>query len=145
MTWKMLYGRAGRKLETDVRAEVTVRASPGALGQVIDVLLENALTHGRGRVRVTVSDDDRRAVIAVEDEGPGIAPDLEPRLFERGSSEAGGTGVGLHLAQVLAGAEGGQLLLARASPPRFEIRLPHRPAAAPAGDDGVAAATARPG
>jgi signal transduction histidine kinase len=127
-SWKALFDRAGRRLVVDAPGPVPARASPGAIGQVLDVLLENALTHGDGPARVAVSDDGRRALISVEDEGRGIAPDLAAHIFERGASAAGGTGIGLHLAQVLAGTEGGQLLLARAAPPVFELRLPHRPA-----------------
>jgi sensor histidine kinase regulating citrate/malate metabolism len=61
-----------------------------------------------------------------------VEADAAERIFERGSSEAGRTGIGLHLAQVLARAEGGELRLAHASPPRFELTLPRRRARTPA-------------
>jgi signal transduction histidine kinase len=91
---------------------------------VVDVLLDNALHHGRGNARITVSDETTRVRICVEDDGPGISHELAGEVFERGSSESGGTGIGLHLAQVLARTEGGELRLAQASPPRFELALP---------------------
>jgi signal transduction histidine kinase len=121
--WSVLYTRAGRPLEVEARGPVAVHASPGALGQVLDVLLENALRHGAGRTLVSIQDDRRRATLAVEDEGPGVGADLVQTLFERGASAAEGSGIGLHLAKVLALAEGGQLRLARAAPPRFELVL----------------------
>jgi signal transduction histidine kinase len=128
-TWRVLFGRVGRRLEVDDPAPVHVTASPAAVGQVLDVLLDNALHHGAGRALVTVSDDGRRARLAVEDEGLGVPPEAVAEVFERGSSDGGGTGIGLHLAQVLATSEGGRLTLARPSPPRFELTLPHRPPA----------------
>jgi signal transduction histidine kinase len=126
-TWQVLYRRAGRRLDLDVPAPVDVTASAAALGQVLDVLLDNSLRHGAGRALVTVSDDGRRARLAVEDEGAGVAPEDVAEIFERGSSDDGGTGIGLHLAQVLATSQGGRLTLTRPAPPRFELTLPHRP------------------
>ena len=127
--WSVLYRSEGRVLAVDAGARVVVHASPGAIGQVLDVLLDNALRHGAGRAHVAVRDDGRRATLAVEDEGPGVGEELARTLFERGASSAEGSGIGLHLAKVLAVAEGGQLRLARAAPPRFELVLPHGGAA----------------
>ncbi len=127
-TWKVLFQRAGRSLDVDAPVAVGVTASAAALGQVLDVLLDNALHHGSGRTVVSVTDDGRRARMAVEDEGSGVAPEAAAQIFERGSSDHGGTGIGLHLAQVLSTSEGGRLVLARNAPPCFELTLPHRPA-----------------
>ena len=125
-SWAVLFRRAGRALEVHSSKPAVVHASQGALGQVLDVLLDNALRHGAGRTRVYVADSGRRVTLGVEDEGSGIAPDAESTIFERGASSAGGSGIGLHLARVLAVAEGGQLRLARRAPPRFELTIPHR-------------------
>ena len=137
-TWAPLFARARRRLVVDAPVPVAVRASAGAVGQVLDVLLDNALAHGEGRTRIAVRDDGRRALVSVEDEGRGIDPDDAARIFERGASPAGGTGIGLHLAQVLAESEGGQLRLAHPAPPLFELRLPHRPGSGVAPRDAVA-------
>jgi signal transduction histidine kinase len=123
-TWGVLFRRAGRRLEVRGDGRAIVTASPGALGQVLDVLLDNALEHGAGTTVVTVSADGPR--LAVEDEGTGVAAAAAPALFERGASDADGTGIGLHLAHVLASAEGGELRLAHASPPCFELVLSPR-------------------
>jgi signal transduction histidine kinase len=50
-------------------------------------------------------------VVEVHDEGPGIAPDLLPRLFTRHAvgGEAAGLGLGLYLARGIAAAHGGDL------------------------------------
>lgn len=121
--WSPVF-RAERRLvalELDLGAR-RARGSEAAVGQVLDVLLENALRHGRGAVRVSTYATGRQACAAVEDEGPGIGAE-DGDIFARGTSNADGSGIGLHLARTLAGADAAQLVLVRAAPPRFELRL----------------------
>jgi signal transduction histidine kinase len=92
------------------------------------VLLDNALRHGAGTVVVELEELPAEARISVRDEGRGIPEDARLEIFVRGSSLAGGTGVGLSLARALVEADGGQLTLASPQPVRFEIRL-RRPGA----------------
>ena len=99
------------------------RVSPGGVAQALDVLLENALTHGDGRTRLTASEVDGRSVLAVEDSGPGVA-ERPAAIFDRDVSTAGSTGLGLPLARALVEADGGRLILARLRPARFEIVIP---------------------
>jgi signal transduction histidine kinase len=122
--WRPLFDQAGRRLELRVHPAAAPFASRGAVGQALDVLVDNALRHGAGAVVIAVGDRDGRAVVAVDDEGDGVPAGAERRIFERGDSSAGSTGVGLHLARALVEAEGGRLRLAAAQPPRFEITLP---------------------
>ena len=122
-TWTALFARAGRSLSVSAGADVRATASQGTVGQVLDVLLDNALRHGAGTVTVHVGQDARFATIAVEDTGDGIAADATERIFERGASRTASTGIGLHLARALARADGGSLRLTQAAPPRFELRL----------------------
>jgi signal transduction histidine kinase len=118
-----LFHRAGRALTWEARHPVLALAAPGTVGQVLDVLLDNALRHGDGAVRVSVGEDRRFATISVEDQGRGVAPDDVERIFDRGATRTGSTGIGLHLARALAAADGGSLRLARTSATRFELRL----------------------
>jgi signal transduction histidine kinase len=121
--WRPIFAKADRRLALDASDPVVALASAGAVGQALDVLLENALRHGAGTVTVALASLPVDARISVLDEGPGIPADARPSIFERGSSLAGGTGVGLSLARALVEADGGQLVLASARPARFEIRL----------------------
>ena len=121
--WRRAYRDAGRPLHVELGlGGARARSSAAAAGQVLDVLLENALRHGRGAVAVTTYATGGRACVAVSDEGPGVAAD-DGDIFERGTSNVDGSGIGLHLARTLAGAHAGQLVLAQAAPPRFELRL----------------------
>jgi signal transduction histidine kinase len=60
-----------------------------------------------------------------------VDADLVPRLFERGVSGAGSTGVGLALARALVEADGGRLELRQASPPLFAVFLARADRATP--------------
>jgi len=119
--WRPLFDRAGRVLDLADGTAASPVASRGAIGQALDVLVDNALQHGRGKVTIGVERRDGRTVLSVSDEGPGIAPGSERMIFQRGGSSAGGTGVGLHLARSLVEAENVRLRVAKGRPATFEI------------------------
>ncbi|MCW2915957.1 MAG: two-component sensor histidine kinase [Actinomycetia bacterium] len=102
-----------------------VRASRGAIRQILDVLIDNALRHGQGRITVAAVDVGTGVAIEVGDEGPGV-PDGDDIFTRRAPSSAGGGGhgIGLALARSLAEAEGGRLVLRRPAPPVFTLLLP---------------------
>jgi signal transduction histidine kinase len=120
--WRPVYTRAGRPFAVEIDPTLPARVSPGGVAQALDVLLENALTHGAGRTRLSAQRIDGRSVLAVEDDGPGVAEGLS--IFDRAVSTAGSTGLGLPLARALVEADGGRLILARPQPTRFEILIP---------------------
>ena len=88
------------------------------------MLLDNALRHGAGPIRVAVEAAGDHGHLTVEDQGPGIGPEAGARLFERRAAGEGGHGIGLALARTLVQADGGRLDLVRASPAGFRITLP---------------------
>jgi signal transduction histidine kinase len=126
-SWTPVVERSGRPVALDADGDVAVLASRGTVGQVLDVLLDNALRHGRGPIRVEIARQNGWGTIAVEDVGPGVPPTAAETIFERGATGADGTGIGLHLARALAASDGGTLRLVRANPPRFELRLRRAP------------------
>jgi|tagenome__1003787_1003787.scaffolds.fasta_scaffold20974772_2 signal transduction histidine kinase len=121
--WAALYARSGRAIRVRGDHDASALASPGTIGQVIDVLLDNSLRHGAGTSTIATTHDGRFATISVEDEGPGVDPAAADAIFERGTTNGSGTGIGLHLARTLARADGGSLRLASGRPTRFELRL----------------------
>jgi signal transduction histidine kinase len=126
--WRPLFGRAQRRFEVVADKNVLVSASRGTVGQILDVLLDNALRHGRGAVKVQVATNGRSGSVTVSDDGPGIPDELSDQIFERGDSGTGGTGIGLHLARTLAQADNGSLRTLNGGTTRFELRLPRLPA-----------------
>lgn len=122
--WNGLLAAADRPLRTVVHREIPqVCMSRTAAKQILDVLVDNALRHGRGAVSVTVRDAEGALAIDVSDEGAAITGDAR-ELFRRRSADAGGTGIGLALARRLAEAEGGRLVLSSPNPPRFTLLAP---------------------
>ncbi len=121
--WRGQLAAAGRCLLVRRDTDVTsCTASAIAVRQVLAVLIDNALVHGRGAVTVVLRDAAGALALDVTDEGPGVVDSA--RLFTRLPPDAAGHGIGLRLARNLAEAEGGRLSLSRTSPPTFTILLP---------------------
>jgi signal transduction histidine kinase/CheY-like chemotaxis protein len=113
---------------TEARDELV--AGGDALLQVLVNLVLNAIAYSprRGVVRVTASAGPGRVVFAVADQGPGVPPAQQKRLFERGHSlRPGGAGIGLSHSRSLAIQNGGGLGLARnQGGATFEVTWPTR-------------------
>jgi len=123
--WAPTFERAGRRLVIEVPGAMQVLATPGALAQIIATLLENSLKYGDGTTTVRSRPSGTTGAVAVEvaDEGPGVADDVATRIFERGTTTGGSTGLGLALARDLAAADGGRLDLVQRRPPVFALFL----------------------
>jgi signal transduction histidine kinase len=97
-----------------------VRADPDRLQQVLTNLLDNALRHSPPGppVDVSLATVDGEAVVAVRDQGPGIAPDDAERIFQkfvRGrSTVAGGSGLGLYISRRIVDAHSGRIWVSSA-------------------------------
>jgi len=93
----------GVAIEVDVQpAGLSVMAEEAALGSVLVNLMRNAIdamqASPRRTLRVEARPREGRVTLRVSDTGPGIAPDILPRLFEPFvTSKAAGTGLGLGL------------------------------------------------
>lgn len=95
---------------------------PGALQELLDNLVDNALRHTpRGGV-VTVGlrgDDEGRVVLSIDDSGPGVDEALFPRLGERffraPDAPAGGSGLGLAIVRRIADTHGATLAFGRSA------------------------------
>lgn len=100
--------------------EVLVRGDKRRLQQILLNLLVNAETHGGGAVAVSLSRDGSRAVVAVDDAGPGIPLSERSAVFERFNRGAasgrrgdiGGSGLGLALVAEHVRAHGGEVWVA---------------------------------
>lgn len=72
-------------VEDAIKDQLFVLGNDGRLGQVVNNLLDNAcsFTGSEGSVRISAECDDDDVVITIEDDGPGIRPDVQTRIFER--------------------------------------------------------------
>jgi PAS domain S-box-containing protein len=121
----------------DAPAPVVGRYDPARLEQVLTNLLSNALKYSPagGEVRVGVRRDGAWAVLAVSDQGLGIAPEEQVALFRpfgRGASvgqSIPGIGLGLYISAQIVAQHGGTIGL-QSTPgagSTFTVRLPVRP------------------
>jgi signal transduction histidine kinase len=100
-----------------------VAGDRGRLAQVLGVLIDNAIRYSRedGEVRLSTSVGDGNVVIAVEDDGIGIAPADADRVFDRffraenAREHSAGVGLGLPVARAIIEAHNGHIRLSPSS------------------------------
>lgn len=120
----------GVSIETEL-PPLEVRSDPDALAALLRNLLDNALRYAQRRVVVEAA-LTQELLIAVRDDGPGVAPEARARLFDRfyrppGSNADAGSGIGLALVKRLAELHGGRVTLGEGLDGRglgVEVRLP---------------------
>jgi two-component system sensor histidine kinase BaeS len=128
-------------LSVSAPADLTVRADPVRLRQLIGNLVANAIryTPRGGAVAVAGVRDGETAVITVRDTGIGIAPENLPKVFDRfwradesRSRTTGGSGLGLAIARQIAQAHGGDIDVTSTVGlgTTFTVRLPMGPSEA---------------
>lgn len=115
---------AGKKVVLELpekaagRAHFMVEGHDTRLGQVIQNLLDNALSFSpeNGKVRLSATPGERWVKISVEDEGPGVSPENLERIFERFYTDRPGeenfgsnSGLGLSICRQTITAHGGRI------------------------------------
>jgi signal transduction histidine kinase len=127
--------RRADRLPTDLRLQegIIVDGVRGQLGRVLTNLLDNAQRHAEHRVDVEVRRDGDNALLAVSDDGTGVAEADRARIFERftrlessRSRDRGGTGLGLAIAREVVHAHAGTIHVGDSAGggARFEVRFP---------------------
>jgi signal transduction histidine kinase len=110
---------------------LTLTSDPRRLERIVANLVGNALEHGADEVSVRLASDNGSTIVEVADDGPGIAPEHLPHLFERfykadAARSGGGTGLGLAIAQENARLLGGEIHVTSelGEGSRFTLQLP---------------------
>ncbi|MFZ5765499.1 MAG: sensor histidine kinase [Thermodesulfobacteriota bacterium] len=98
----------------DYRATERVRCLPGRISQVVVNICTNAIQAmaGRGTLTIATARDGEYIAITFRDTGPGIAPEVLPRIFEPfyTTKEVGkGTGLGLGICYSIIRQHGGDI------------------------------------
>jgi PAS domain S-box-containing protein len=99
------------------------------IDQILANLIENAVRHGAGTVTTvvepTVVAGSPGVAVAVRDQGPGIAPEVAPRVFARfwRAKRRGGAGLGLFIVKGLVEAHGGEITVQQAPGGGAEFRF----------------------
>lgn len=115
--WARRFAEHRRQVVVTTASTQPVLATPGLVGQVLNVLLENSLRHGSGTVAILVQDTS----VTIQDEGAGLSAERARTLFDRQSDHRAAHGRGLPLARRLAESDGGRLELASHRPPVFRL------------------------
>ncbi|HEX6763461.1 MAG TPA: HAMP domain-containing sensor histidine kinase [Gaiellaceae bacterium] len=137
--FELAASERGVELRLAARTNPQVTIDPDGFDRALANVLDNALRHTPrgGAIDITCGQDTDGAYVHVVDDGPGIPPDLLPRVFEpmaRADSSrngrTGGTGLGLAIAARLLENQAGSIRAAN-TPERgaiLTLRLPHGPA-----------------
>ncbi|MGB2875494.1 MAG: ATP-binding protein [Gaiellaceae bacterium] len=142
---------AGREIEVAFGSDVVVLADRLQLEQALGNLIENALRHGAGTVRLEADERGGWLELRVADEGPGFPPDFLERAFDRFSRAGGarvgpGAGLGLAIVDAIAHAHGGSAKASNrpAGGAEVTMTLPAGPIAPSSGPQPSSIGTRRP-
>lgn len=110
-------GTPDHRVDVSCGEETVVAADSDRLRQCVENLVANAIRYSPRDAPVNIlvarqhGEASDRGVLEVRDQGPGIAPDILPRIFERFAAgpKSQGLGLGLYLAKSIAAAHGGDL------------------------------------
>lgn len=112
----MPHDSRGISLETDIKPGIEADFNPALMSRVVQNLLQNAYKYGRENGHILVSLEQRggRALLRVRDDGIGIAPEDQDKIWQRfwqadaSRGEDGGSGLGLAMVKEIAEFHGGR-------------------------------------
>jgi signal transduction histidine kinase len=120
-------GRVRLRTEPETDVPVVVEGERALLSQLLTNLILNALDFGGGKpIDILFTQDATETTVVVEDQGPGIDPQVADRLFEPFVSSRGSTGLGLAVCHGIVRQHGGSIAGENrgSSGARFVVRLP---------------------
>lgn len=108
-------GGLGEQIVVEVNGDALVNGNDEDLTRIITNLIENAVTHGKPPIELSMEQGAGTIVVTVSDSGPGIPSDRLKQVFDRfyrgdEARSSGGTGLGLAISRGLALQHGGTLV-----------------------------------
>ena len=129
---KLEAERVGCTLSLTALAEYTVNGNPEVLQSAIENIVRNAIHHGgEGKsIELGLHGEGNQAVLTIRDHGPGVPPEMLPRLFEpffrvdsARSLTTGGSGLGLAIAAKALELHGGAISAHNAAPSGLMVTI----------------------
>jgi heavy metal sensor kinase len=119
---------SGREIVVEVPADLEAELDVLRIEQALGNLIDNALRHGSGDVRLSAQRVDGSVSLEVSDRGSGFPPEFEAEAFDRftradGGRTGEGTGLGLAIVQAIATAHGGRATIAGSGEPATVVRI----------------------
>ena len=112
----LMRGAVDGRLDLAIEKIPPVTGNRTMLEKLFQNLLTNAINHSKAgsvSVEITAQERDRRCVVSVSDDGPGIPPEARDRMFDlfQTGPDSDGTGVGLALCEKIVHSHGGEIWL----------------------------------
>ncbi len=108
----------GVDVDTSGLAAVRIIGDAALLERAVRNLVDNAVRHAAGTIRIVTRDEGGKARLAVHDDGPGIPANQRSTMFDRfvrlddaRSTDAGGAGLGLAIVAEIVAAHGGDVTI----------------------------------
>jgi PAS domain S-box-containing protein len=142
--FESLAHERGLRYQIELPSSLPAQVDPRKMERVLLNLLSNAFkfTPAGGSVRLAMRREDGRAVVEVEDSGPGIPVHMRDAIFERfrqidsgANRQFGGTGLGLSIAKQLVTLHGGSITVGEARDGVGSLFRVELPLLAPAGSE----------
>ena len=121
--------KVSKTLDVHIEQEITLPIRRNSLRRCLQNVIGNALRHGENVV-IRVATQDRRALVTVDDDGPGIAAEQREEVFKpfyridsSRNLETGGTGLGLTIARDAVRSQGGELTLEDSPTGGLRVRI----------------------
>lgn len=117
----------GIEIEGHADPKVTFQADREKMLQAVLNIVVNGIRHGGNQVKITIAQKEKRPVITIEDDGPGISEEMQSNLFHRFvKGKDGETGLGLSIARAIILQAEGKLTAGRSElgGALFRIELP---------------------
>lgn len=121
--WRPQVTAVKRRITAVTPGVVMMNTARGRVNQILDVLIENSIKHGVGRIELVVTELDAHTRLRVNDLGTSK---IDNSVFARRvrGSDSDGEGIGLSIAAELARSLGGYLVVGDSPTMSFDLMLP---------------------